>query len=65
MQPVTNFSQKACQTRYEALQNGTAKPCPEFDPSPSPATIARIQARQERQERIDQDAAAVKKGDKK
>jgi hypothetical protein len=63
-QPVTNFSSNACHDRYQALQDGSAKPTPESEDDPSPATLARIEARRRRQLKIDADIAA-KSGDGK
>jgi hypothetical protein len=63
-QPVSNFSSNACRNRYQALQDGSAKPTPESEPNPSPATLARIDARHRRQLKIEADMAA-KPGDGK
>ena len=41
-EPVVNFSQNACQDRYEALENGTAKPTPESFDDPDAKTLERI-----------------------
>lgn len=55
LQPVTNFSQNACKARYEALENGTAKPTPESLPDPSEEVLERIHARQEKEKKIEAD----------
>ena len=55
-QPVVNFSQKACHDRFEALENGTAKPTPESIPDPDGKVMSRIQSRREKEEKIKEDA---------
>ncbi|RMZ86363.1 hypothetical protein DV736_g6413, partial [Chaetothyriales sp. CBS 134916] len=54
MKPVTNFSKNACEKRFLALEAGTAKPTPESIPNPSPAVQARINARRERERKIEE-----------
>ncbi|RMD43734.1 hypothetical protein DV735_g1395, partial [Chaetothyriales sp. CBS 134920] len=55
LKPVTNFSNNACEKRFLALQAGTAKPTPESIPNPSPAVQARIDARRERERKIEEE----------
>lgn len=59
-QPVSNFSQNACKSRYEALQDGTAKPTPESISDPDENIIARIEARRQRELKMEEDAAALR-----
>lgn len=54
-QPVTNFSQNACKVRYRALEEGTAKPTPESIDDPNQKTLERIQARKDKEQRIEMD----------
>ncbi|EXJ87802.1 hypothetical protein A1O1_04729 [Capronia coronata CBS 617.96] len=53
--PVLNFSHKACRERYDALVNGNAKPTPESHPNPTPEILARIQSRKTKEQKILQD----------
>lgn len=55
LQPVTNFSQNACKTRFAALENGTAKATPESVLQPDDATLERIRARAEKERQIEMD----------
>ncbi|OAP63392.1 hypothetical protein AYL99_02619 [Fonsecaea erecta] len=50
--PVVNFSQNACRARYDALQNGCAKPTPESIENPSPEILERIASRREKERKI-------------
>lgn len=52
MKPVTNFSQKACRERFEALEAGTAKTPPELVGNPDEKTIARIQSRIKKENKL-------------
>ena len=56
LQPVVNFSQNACRSRYQSLLDGTAKPTPESIENPDILTQARIQSR------IDKEAEIQRKG---
>ncbi|KAK5097981.1 hypothetical protein LTS08_006736 [Lithohypha guttulata] len=55
IKPVTNFSQKACKTRFDALQQGKAKATPESILNPNDEIRARIAARMEREAMIEKD----------
>jgi hypothetical protein len=59
IQPAVNFSQNACRQRFEALQAGTAKPTPESIPNPDAQTLARIQSRRDKEQKIREDARAI------
>lgn len=55
-QPVINFSQNACRSRFDALKEGTAKPTPESILDPDENVLARIQSRLEKEKKIEDDA---------
>lgn len=59
IKPVCNFSQKACRERFEALEKGTATPTPESEDNPSEETLARIQARKDKEAQIVADAGGI------
>ncbi|KIY03414.1 uncharacterized protein Z520_00105 [Fonsecaea multimorphosa CBS 102226] len=50
--PVVNFSQNACRDRYEALQQGCAKPTPESIENPTPEILERVKSRKDKERRI-------------
>jgi len=58
MKPVMNFSQNACRKRYDALLDGSAKPAPESIVNPDEDTMARIQSRKEKENKIEEDRLA-------
>lgn len=55
MKPATNFGQNACQKRFNDLCDGKAKPTPESIVDPNEKTLARIQARKDKESRIEED----------
>lgn len=55
MKPVTNFGQEACRKRFNDLRNGNAKPTPESIVDPDEKTLARIQARRDKEAKIEED----------
>lgn len=52
IQPVTNFSHKACRERFERLQNGTAKPTPESVEDPDENVKRRVESRAEKEAKL-------------
>lgn len=59
MKPATNFGQNACQKRFNDLRDGKAKPTPESIVGPDEKTLARIQARRDKESRIEEDRKAM------
>ena len=49
IKPVTNFSQRACADRYEALEAGTAKVPPELIEDKTEDVLKRIKSRQDKE----------------
>ena len=56
---MVNFSQNACRQRFEALQAGTARPTPESIRNPDEQTLASIQSRRDKEQRIREDAHSM------
>jgi hypothetical protein len=52
IKPVTNFSQRACRERFDALATNTAKPPPELIPHKTEEILKRIQSRKEKEMKI-------------
>ncbi|KKY17681.1 hypothetical protein UCRPC4_g05314 [Phaeomoniella chlamydospora] len=52
IKPVVNFSQNACQARFHALEEGSAKPTPETIMNPDEKTLASIERRRMNEEHI-------------
>lgn len=59
MKPATNFGQNACLKRFNDLRDGKAKPTPESIADPDEKTLARIQARRDKESRIEEDRKAM------
>ena len=53
VQPVVNFSRNACKNRFDALNDGTAKPTPESIENPDDHIRSRVQSRIDKQKAID------------
>ncbi len=52
MKPVTNFSQRACRERFEALETGTAKVPPELVEDKTEDILNRIQSRKNKESKL-------------
>jgi hypothetical protein len=57
LKPATNFGPKACQDRAHSLLDGNIKPFPESLENADHKTLAQIQARREKESRIEDDRA--------
>ena len=55
IKPVTNFDQSACLKRFNELRDGNAKLVPESIVDPDERTLARIQARRDKESKIEED----------